>query len=192
MSENKRIYEDSLPRSLRIKRLVWEMTYLFLFRPTPRFALEGWRRFLLRLFGAKIGHGSRIAPSCFVWAPWNLCLGDYVCLADGVDCYSQARIEIGNYATVSQRSFLCTASHSIDSLARPLFSKPIRIEAHAWVCAEAFLSPGLHVGEGAVIGARCVATRDVSPWTVVGGNPGKVIGRRKVKDAEPSKLMEAS
>lgn len=177
-SPPKRLYSDTMPKRLRIRRLLWELVYLFLFRPTPRFALEGWRRFLLRRFGAKIGHGSRVAPSCFVWAPWHLTMGNYVCLADGVDCYSQAEIVIEDYATVSQRSFLCTASHDVRSLARPLFSRPIVIRAHAWICAEAFVGPGATIGEGAIVGARAAVFRDVADWTVVGGNPAREIGRR--------------
>lgn len=186
MSRNRRIYSDASPKRLRTKRLAWEIVYLILFRPTPRFALESWRRFLLRLFGARIGYGSRIAPSCFVWAPWHLKIGDYVCLADGVDCYNQADIIIGDYATVSQRSFLCTASHDIGSLARPLFSKAITIDSHAWICAEAFVGPGVHIGSGAVVGARAVTVRNVAAWTIVGGNPAKKIGVRTLTDLETS------
>ena len=175
-----RVYVDTMPKKLRAKRLIWGCVYTFLFRPTPRFACEGWRRFLLRCFGARIGHGSRIAPTCFVWAPWNLTMGTYACLGDGVDCYTQSPISMGDYSTVSQRAFLCTASHDIRTLARPLISQPIRIEDHAWVCAEAFVGPGVTVGEGAVVAARAVAIRDVAPWAIVGGNPARPIGERKL------------
>jgi len=177
----KRLYVDQIPRGLKGRRLIWETVYLLLFRPTPRFALGKWRLFLLRRFGAKIGAGCRVAPSCFVWAPWNLEMGIYACLADGVDCYSQAKITLGDYSTVSQRAFLCTASHDISSLERPLFSESITIADHAWVCAEAFVGPGISIGEGAVIGARAVVTRDVAPWKIMAGNPAHVIGDRQIK-----------
>ncbi|WP_172331812.1 putative colanic acid biosynthesis acetyltransferase [Mangrovicoccus sp. HB161399] len=179
-----RLYVDEMPKPLKIKRLLWQIVHALLFRPTPRFAMNGWRLRLLRLFGAEIGKGCRVAPDCFVWAPWNLKMGVYACLADGVDCYSQGRITMGDYSTVSQRAFLCTASHSIRTLERPLFSRPITIAPHAWICAEAFIGPGVTVGEGAVVGARAVAMRDVAPWMIVAGNPGKVIGTRQIEGTE--------
>jgi putative colanic acid biosynthesis acetyltransferase WcaF len=176
-----RVYVDGFSRRSRMVRLAWEIVRLLLFRPTPRFGLEKWRQFLLRRFGAKIGHGCRIAPSCTIWAPWNLVVGDYVCLADGVDCYNQAPITLGDYATVSQRAFLCTASHDISTLERPLFSKPIAIGSHAWVCAEAFIGPRVTIGEGAVAGARAVVNRPVEPWIVVAGNPAAPIKKRVLR-----------
>lgn len=176
-----RLYVDEMPRHLKIRRLVWGIVYFFFFRPTPRFALGKWRLFLLRAFGAKIGKGCRVAPTCFVWAPWNLTMGTFACLADGVDCYTQSKIEMGDYSTVSQRAFLCTASHDISSLERPLFSKPIIISAHAWVCAEAFIGPGVTVGEGSVVGARAVLMRDAQPWSIMAGNPSQHVGNRDIK-----------
>lgn len=179
---SKRIYVDSLSRASRVRRFVWEVFWMIFFWPTPRWFLNSWRILLLRLFGAKIGEGCRVAPSCRIWAPWNLCLGDRTALAEGVECYSVDRIDIGSNVCVSQRAFLCTASHSIHTLQRPLTHRPIVIKDHAWVCAEAFVGPGVIVGEGAVIAARAVAVRDVTEWEVVGGNPARVIKKRKISN----------
>ena len=180
--EVKRLYTDEMPRSLRMRRLLWTIVYFLLFRPTPRFMMERWRLFLLRLFGAHIGKGIRVAPSCFVWAPWNLTMGNYACLAEGVDCYTIGLVMMGDYTTVSQRSFLCSASHDITLMSRPLFSKPIIIKDHAWVAAEAFVGPGVTVGEGAVVGARAVVVKNVEPWNIVIGNPARSVGLRKLED----------
>jgi putative colanic acid biosynthesis acetyltransferase WcaF len=177
----KRLYVDEMPRKLKLRRLVWEITYTLLFKPTPRFAFGKWRLALLRAFGAKIGPGCRVAPNCFVWAPWNLTMGAYACLGDGVDCYSQAMITLGDYATVSQRAFLCTASHDIRKIKRPLVSQPITVEDHAWVCAEAFVGPGCTVGEGSIVGARSVLVSNVPDWRVFAGNPARDRGARCVK-----------
>lgn len=167
----KPIYMDDMGFVLRFRRAIWGIAYYTLFRPTPRFILGGWRRFLLRRFGAEIGAGAVIAPSCFVWAPWNLRMGVHACLGGGVDCYNQAMITLGDYATVSQRAFLCTASHSISSVERPLVSGPIAIGSHAWVCAEAFVGRGVTIGVGAVIGARSALFGSAEPWQVYQGNP---------------------
>jgi putative colanic acid biosynthesis acetyltransferase WcaF len=109
-------------------------------------------------------------------------LGDYVCLGDGVDFYCVSPIKLGSKVAISQRSFLCTASHDISLLTRPLIHKSIHIQDHVWVCAQAFVGPGITVGEGAIIGACAVVTKDVEPWTVVAGNPARVIKQRKLND----------
>lgn len=175
-----RIYEDRLSTSLRLKRLIWGMVYAFLFRPTPAWALDRWRVTILRLFGAKIGCGCRVAPSCQIWAPWNLTIGDRTAIAGDVDCYCVSPITLGSNVCISQRSYLCTASHDISSIKRPLKHKPINVQDHAWVCAEAFVGPGVSIGEGSVVAARALVTKDVAAWTVVGGNPAKAIKNRVV------------
>lgn len=165
----------------KVARVIWNVVWLFLFRPTPRGILYGWRRFLLRLFGAKIGEGVHVLPSCKVWQPWNLAMGDHSCLSEDVECYSVDKITIGAQAVISQGAFLCCASHDISSPIMKLIHKPIQIGSQAWVAARAFVGPGVTIGEGAVIGACTVVIKDVEPWTVVGGNPAKFIKERELK-----------
>jgi putative colanic acid biosynthesis acetyltransferase WcaF len=106
-------------------------------------------------------------------------MGEHSCLADGVDCYCVAPIELGAFALVSQRSFLCAATHDHRDPEFPLVPKPIVIGARAWVAAEAFVGPGVTVGDNAVIGARAVVVKDVSPSAIVVGNPARAIGHRE-------------
>lgn len=164
-------YIDRRPIGERIARFAWSVAYCTLFRPTPRWALAGWRSFLLRLFGASVGHGCRIAPSVRIWAPWRLHLGDYVAIGDDVDCYCVDNITLGSKVTVSQRSFLCTASHDVASLRRPLTTAPIVVADHVWIAANVIVLPGNSIGEGAVVGAGAVVARDLAPWAVYVGNP---------------------
>ncbi|MGI6497034.1 MAG: putative colanic acid biosynthesis acetyltransferase [Kiritimatiellia bacterium] len=112
-------------------------------------------------------------------------MGDYVCLASNVDCYTVAPIKLGNKVSVSQRSFLCTASHDISDVNRPLTFAPIVIQDFSWIAAQAFVGPGVTIGEGAVVGACAVVTKNVEPWTVVAGNPAGVIKRRELKEQQP-------
>ncbi|GHC04795.1 hypothetical protein GCM10007047_22040 [Cerasicoccus arenae] len=105
-------------------------------------------------------------------------MGNFVCIAASVDCYNVDKIVLKDKVTVSQRSFLCTASHDIDSLQRPLIHAPITIEQHVWVCAEAFVGPGVTIFEGAVVAARAVVIKNVEAWAVVAGNPAKKIKHR--------------
>lgn len=161
----------------KLGRTVWGAVWLLLYRPSPK-PFHLWRRLLLRLFGAKIGRGAHPHASARIWAPWNLEMEAHSCLAWGVDCYCVARIRIGAHATVSQYSHLCSASHDVDHPNMPLITEPITIGAGAWVAAGAFVGPGVTIGEGAVVGARSVVFHDVAPWTIVTGNPAKVLRRR--------------
>lgn len=161
----------------KLIRAVWGLVWLMLYRPSP-VPLHGWRCILLRLFGAKIGVGAHPYPSSRIWAPWNLVMAEHSCLSHYVDCYCVDRVELGAHATVSQYSFLCTATHDYTQNDFPLVTAPILIGEHAWMAADVFVGPGVRVGEGAVIGARSTVMRDVEPWTVVAGNPPKIVGRR--------------
>ncbi len=174
----KRLYQDAIPLGTKLRRLLWSIAYGLLFRLSPKTGFNGWRIFLLRLFGATIGSGCRIAPTCRIWHPCNLDLGDQVCLAEEADIYCVGKIQIGSNVTISQRAYLCTASHDISRLERPLIVSNIQIGSHAWVCAEAFVGPNVSIGEGAVVGARAVVCKDVDPWSVVVGNPGVAIRKR--------------
>lgn len=163
----------------KLARLVWQAAWIFLFRPSPWF-WHAPRRALLRLFGAQVGKHVQIMPSAQIWAPWNLVLGDFATVSHGVDLYDVDCIEIGAHATVSQRAFLCTATHDVDHPNMPLKTAPIRIAAGAWVCAEAYVHPGVAIGVDAVAGVRAVVLSDVLPGQIVGGNPAKFIRNREV------------
>lgn len=160
-------------------RLLWGAVLLLLFRPSPWF-FHAPRRMLLRLFGAKIGRGVQIMPSVKIWAPWNLSIGDFSTVSHGVDLYSVDRIEIGSHATVSQRAFLCTASHEIDHPNMPLITAPVRIGDGAWVCAEVYIHPGVTLGTDAVAGVRSVVLKDIPSAQVAAGNPADIIRERKI------------
>ena len=175
-------YPSRFSLGQKVKRTAWWIVHLCLFRPSPRI-LFGWRSFLLRCFDARIGPRCAIYPSCKIWAPWNLELGEQTALADDVDCYCVDKIQIGSHVTISQYSFLCTASHDISDPNMRLTTSPIRIQDGAWICADVFVAPGVTIGQGAVAAARAVVVKDVPAWSVVGGNPAKFIKRRQLKEA---------
>ncbi len=158
----------------RIGRVLWKAVWLAFFRPSPR-PFHAWRRWLLRLFGATVGPGAHPYPSARIWAPWNLTMGEGSCLGDYVDCYSVDRVSLEAYATVSQYAFLCTASHDYRLQDKPVIAAAIRVGRRAWVGADVFVGPGVTIGEGAVVGARASVFRNVDAWTVVGGNPARII-----------------
>jgi putative colanic acid biosynthesis acetyltransferase WcaF len=106
-------------------------------------------------------------------------MGAHSCLANDVDCYSVACIELGSHATVSQYSYLCAASHDYRDPAMPLVAAPIVIEAEVWVAADVFVGPGVKIGQGAVVGARSTVMHDVEAWSVVAGSPASKRGVRE-------------
>lgn len=176
-----------MPVKLRIKhlslhnklaRVLWNGVWLLLYRPSL-VPLHGWRRFLLRLFGARIGSGAHPYPSAKIWAPWNLEMGAHSCLSHHVDCYCVDRITLGAHTTVSQYSFLCTASHDYIDPAMPLVTAPITIGNRVWITADVFIAPGISIGDGAVVTARSSVFHDIEPWAVVSGNPARFVKPRR-------------
>lgn len=176
-------YQNRHSLKSKIGRVVWTVVWAFFFRTTPRGNLfRPWRIALLKLFGAKVKWTSNVLPSCRIWQPWNLTMGAYACLSADVDCYTVAPIMLGDNATISQGVKLCTASHDISSKIMELTYAPITISANAWVAGWSVVLPGVTIGEGSVVAAGSVVTRDVAPWTVVGGNPAKFIKARELAD----------
>lgn len=176
--------QRSLGFGNRVRRAFWTLVWTLFFRPTPAAGFFWWRRFLLRCFGARIGSHSFVYPSTRIWAPWNLEMGDHSSLGHDVDCYSVDNVRIGDRVTVSQYAYLCTASHDFEAPGMPLVTGPITLGDDSWICAGAFVGPGVAVGPGAVAGARSAVFRNVDPWTVVGGNPAKVIRPRRRPSTE--------
>lgn len=160
----------SFSRSNRLARLLWNAVWLGLFLPSPR-PMHGWRRFLLRMFGARVGRGVHVYPSVRIWAPWNLTLGEECGIGDRTILYSQGEIVVGRRAVISQGSHLCAGTHDFTKPGFPLVTKPIHVGADTWLAAECMVLPGVTIGEGAVIGARALVTKDMPPWTVCAGHP---------------------
>ena len=156
----------------RSLRLLWQMVYVVFFKFTPP-PLHIWRSFVLKLFGAKVGKGVHVYPRVKIWAPWNLELGDECGIGSGATLYSQAKIKIGKRAIVSQGTYLCTGTHDYTKMGHPLITSPITIGDHAWVAAEAFVHPGISIGDGCVVGARSVVTKSMPAWMVCAGHPCK-------------------
>ena len=175
-------YKDSLSKGNKLRRLLWNVFCVVLFRPFAGPLFRRWRNMVLRLFGMKMGSNCAVNASVKIWAPWNVILGQFVSIGAKSKVYAVDNITIDDKVTISQGVYLCTASHDISYINKPLIHKPIKINAFAWVCADAFVSMGVTIGEGAVVGARAAVFKDVEPWTVVGGNPAKFIKKREVVD----------
>jgi putative colanic acid biosynthesis acetyltransferase WcaF len=157
---------------------VWWIVQALLFHTSPQ-VLYGWRRFLLRLFGARIGRGVLIRPSATVTYPWKLSIGDWSWIGDHVTLYTLGEITIGESAVVSQQSYICTGSHDYTRPTFNLYAVPIHIESETWLAAGAFIGPGVTVGRGSVVGARSTVLNNLPSGMICYGNPAKAIRPRK-------------
>ena len=126
-----------------------------------------------------------------VWAPWNLRCADHVAAGDGAEIYNPSPVELASHVILSQNCYVCGATHDYNDPAFPLVAYAMRLEAFAWICARAMVSPGVHVGEGAVLGLGSVATRDLAPWTVYSGNPAQPIRERARNQNEVGPAADA-
>jgi len=172
------------PWTLRQKlvRSLWYVVEATLFRFSPR-PCYGWRNFLLRLFGAKIGEGCRIRSSVKIEIPWNLTVGAQTIIGDEVILYCLGLVAIGKRVTISQLGHICAGTHDFTKASFPLLRPPIEIGDDVWLAADVFVGPGVKIGTGAVVGARSSVFTDLPAWQVCVGTPAKAIKERKM---EPS------
>jgi putative colanic acid biosynthesis acetyltransferase WcaF len=168
----------------RIKGLLWNFVWATLYRPTPK-PLRPWRILLLKLFGADIRGVCYVANTSKVKMPWHLTMHHRACLADHAEVYNLAPVTLGARCTVAQYVYLCTGTHDLSTPDLPLQAGEIDIGPDVFVGAKAFILPGVKVGRGAVVAACAVVSKDVPEWTIVAGNPAKVIKQRDVKSPFP-------
>lgn len=170
-----------LPKGFRGKSAfvvqLWWLVQATLFAGSPQF-MFGWRRWLLKLFGANIGQGVLVRPSVKTTYPWKVTIGDFAWIGDDVILYSLGEIEVGDNAVVSQRSYVCAAGHDYTKPDFPIFEKKVVIGAQAWLATDVFVAPGVTIGEGAVVGARSSVFQDLPPMMVCVGSPAKPIKTR--------------
>lgn len=168
-----------------ILRVLW-MPGQVAFRLVPRPFFSA-RNLLLRLFGATVGRSVHIYPSAMIYFPWCLAIGDHSSIGEHVYVYNLGRVVIGARATISHKAHLCAGTHDYADPSLPLLRSSIEIEDDAWICADAFVGPGVKIGRGAVVGARAVAVRDVDKWSVVVGNPARHLKFRQLERTLPAR-----
>lgn len=145
---------------------------LFFLPPWP--VPSPFRAWMLRRFGAKIGQGLVIRSGVNIAQPWRLSMGEHVWLGEEVRILNLAPVRIGSHSCVSQRAFLCAASHDFGSAGFELILQPIDVGAHCWIAAQAFIGPGVSIGDGALVAAGSVVVEDVPEDAMAAGNPAVV------------------
>ena len=156
---------------------IWWLIQDTLFRCSPQF-MYGWRRFLLKSFGARIGEKVLIRPSVRVTFPWKVSIGDYSWIGDDVVLYSLGEIQIGTHTVISQKSYICTGNHDYSCRNFKILALPIKIGDQVWIASDVFVAPGVTIGVGCIIGARSTVLHDLPPAKICFGNPAKPIKDR--------------
>lgn len=168
--------KDFRGRSKIIVQLWWTVYALF-FRPSPQL-MYGWRRFLLRSFGAKIGENVIIRPSAQITYPWKVRIGDGSWIGDEVVLYSLGEIEIGSNSVVSQRSYICTGTHDYRSEDFKIKAEKITIGSKCWLATDVYVAPSVTIGDYTVVGARSSVFSDLPEGKICLGSPAKPIKDR--------------
>ncbi len=150
--------------------LIWWFVQAIAF-PLSLHNCNGFRCWLLRLFGAKIGQNVIIRPTARFTYPWKVTIGDYCWIGDDVVFYSLDQIAIASHCVISQKSYLCTGSHDIKDPNFGLINAPIMIGNGVWVASDCFIAPGVKIGANAVIGARSSVFKNLPENQVAWGNP---------------------
>ena len=177
------VYRSEYSLGQKIRRQLWKWTEMSAFRCSPRIAF-GWRRWLLRRFGAIVGEGAKIEPNVTFFDPALATIGERAAIGEGVDFYNVGPIRIGGGTMVSRGARLCSGTHDFRATTFDLRKPPIEIGAGVWICAGAFVGPGVTIRDHAVVGAHAVVTRDVEAAVVVVGNPATVVGPRYRRHGE--------
>jgi putative colanic acid biosynthesis acetyltransferase WcaF len=181
MQTLQRLDRFTMPPGLRGRSALavqlWWLVQATLFRGSPQIAY-GFRRWLLRCFGAKIGTNAVIRPSATVTYPWKVTIGDYSWIGDDVVLYSIGAITIGDHAVVSQRSYLCAGDHDASQIEFPIRERPVVVESGAWVATDVFIGPGVTVHRNAIVGARSSVFKDIPEAMICHGNPCRPVRPR--------------
>lgn len=138
---------------------------------------------IMRIRGAKIGLRVKLLESIFIDRFYNLTIFDDVSIGSNVTFGAIGGIEIGSRTMIGHGSIIMSSGHIIPPGKESMrfsgaFSDKVIIGRDVWVGAKVIILPGIHVGEGAIIGAGSVVTKKVLPYSVIGGNPAQIIRMR--------------
>lgn len=139
------------------------------------------RRFYLRILGMKIGKKTEINMALCVMAPFRIRIGNNTHINQGCLLDGRGIIEIKNNVSISHRVTILTGSHDIHSETFQAIFAPVTIDDYVWIGANATILQGVNIGKGSIVAAGAVVTKDIPPFSIVGGIPAKIIGEREKK-----------
>ena len=176
---NNKAYAESIGAST-IKQLLWFVMGPLLIR-NPIIPFSGFRKWVLVLFGARIGIEARIRPGVQIKYPWKLKMGDHVWLGENCWIDNMRDVNIGSHVCISQGAMLCTGNHDYSSSGFELIAKPITLEDGVWIGAKALVGPGITAFSHSVLTAGSIATKNLEAYGIYQGNPAVLAKTRTIK-----------
>lgn len=153
-----------------------------IFFENPLFVFVKPKRFILKLFGAKIGEGFYLKPSVKIKYPWFLIIGNNVSIGENVWIDNLDYIKISDNVVISQNVYLLTGNHDYTSRYFDLFVKEIIIEEGVWIGASSVICPGVICKKYSIISVGAVVNKNTNEFGIYFGNPAIEIKKRVFKN----------
>jgi putative colanic acid biosynthesis acetyltransferase WcaF len=169
------------PGASKFKILLWYFTNLFFF--TSRWLPDsGFKVFLLRAFGAKVGIGVTIKPAVNIKYPWRLIIGNHVWIGEEVWIDNLEEVTIGNHTCISQGAMLLCGNHNYKKTTFDLIVGKIILEEGVWIGAKTVVCPGVICKSHSLLTVGSVATQHLEAYTIYQGNPAKALRKREISN----------
>lgn len=159
----------------------YDFKYIFLNRFICTIPSWHIRSFFYKLFGMKIGKGSRIGIGTIVIEPRGIVIGDRTIVNENCHLDGRGKLSIGNDVSISIYSKIITASHVSSSEKFTYYEAPVKIGNNVWLGCGAVILDGSNIEDKCVIGAGCVIKGNTNTNMVYVGNPAKAIKQRNIK-----------
>ncbi len=140
------------------------------------------RRFFYRISGMEIGPGSTIHTGLRLYHPLGITIGSDTIIGEGCTLDGRAPLIIGNHVDIASEVMIYNSQHDINDVKFKAKSAQVKISDYVFVGPRAIILPGVTIGRGAIVGAGAVVTKDIAPFSIVGGVPAQIIGERQLKD----------
>lgn len=160
------------------RREVWADLRLRLLSELGKFPSHTVRGYFYRRSGMILPVSSSIHWRCEFYAPERIAIGKYSTIGDSCFLDGRSHLAIGESVNLGSHVSIYTRQHMVDSSEFEEIGGSVNIGNHAWIASHAIILPGVTIGEGAVVGAGSVVSRDVPPFTLVAGNPARIIRPR--------------
>jgi len=167
------------PGGTAVKRILW-FYFNALFFKTSLLPSNGFKVFLLRAFGAKIGKGVTVKPGVNIKYAWHLNIGNNTWIGENVWIDCLLPVSIGSNVCLSQGAILLTGNHNYKKVTFDLIVSGFRLEDGVWIGAGAIVNPGITAASHAVLTSGSVATADLDAYSVYQGNPAVKVRDRVI------------
>ena len=164
----------------KVKRLLWFFVNIIVFK-NPFNTLYGFKVWILRLFGAEVGHSVIIKPSVNIKYPWFIKMGNQIWIGENVWLDNHTDIQIGNNVCISQGATLMTGNHNYKKPGFDLLVGKITLDDGVWIGAGSMVCPNVHCRSHSVLAVGSIATKDLEAYKIYQGNPAKEVREREIR-----------